>query len=287
MYTYTEQPAEGIQLQRLDIGYAPKHHAPSVVAHALTAQASRGQLTCLIGGNGTGKSTLLRTIAAFQPPLAGQVLVDGQRLDTLTAARRARRVAVVLTAAPHLPHTTVEELAALGRAPYTGFFGRLHSRDRQAVRRALAQVGIGALARRPLHSLSDGERQKALIARALAQQADVLLLDEPTAFLDYPAKASVMVLLRQLAVSAQRTVLLSTHDLDLALQLAHRLWLLTPGGLVQGTPRQLADSGALASFINSPWVQLDPRHLSIQVKAQANIQDGSTQDGNREKNAAT
>lgn len=261
-----KRPSQGIALNHLAIGYAARHGSARIVAQGLDAEALPGQLTCLVGGNGVGKSTLLRTVAALQKPLGGSVSIDGQRTDVLSDAQRAQQVAVVLSATPHLPHTTIGRLVAMGRAPYTGFWGRLSDTDQAACAEALQQVGIEHLRHRLLDEVSDGERQKATIARALAQLTPAIVLDEPTAFLDYPSKAAVMALLRRLATEGQRTVLLSTHDLGLALQLAHRLWVMTEEGLVQGPPTQLAADGTLKRFIDSDLLSLDAASLTIRMK---------------------
>ena len=231
---------QGIALNHLTIGYAARQGSAHIVAQGLVAEAHPGQLTCLVGGNGVGKSTLLRTVAALQKPLKGCVSIDGQRTDVLSAAQRAQQVAVVLSATPQLPHTTIGRLVAMGRAPYTGFWGRLSEADHAACTEAMRQVGIEHLRHR--------------------------LLDEPTAFLDYPSKAAVMALLRRLAVEGQRTVLLSTHDLGLALQLAHHLWVMTDGALMQGSPTQLAADGTLNRFIDSDLLSLDAASLTIRMK---------------------
>ncbi len=214
--------AEVVRIDRLAIGYRRK-----VVAEALSGSICRGQLTCLIGSNGLGKSTLLRTLAGFQPPLAGQVeWHDGgtwRSLQLMTKAQLSRLVSVVLTERPEVQHMTVAEVVGMGRMPYTGFFGTLTAADRQVVDEALALVGITSFAPRMIDTLSDGERQKVMIAKALAQQTPVILLDEPTAFLDYPSKVEMMKLLRRLAAETGKAILLSTHDLQLALQLADRL----------------------------------------------------------------
>jgi iron complex transport system ATP-binding protein len=209
-------------MHHLAIGYRGK-----VVGEELDGCIRSGELTCLIGSNGLGKSTLLRTLAAFQPPLAGQVeWHDGgtwRSLQAMSKAQLATLVSVVLTERPEVQHMTVAEVVGLGRMPYTGFFGTLTAADRQVVAEALALVGIAPYAPRMIDALSDGERQKVMIAKALAQQTPVVLLDEPTAFLDYPSKVEMMKLLRRLTAETGKAILLSTHDLPLALQLADRL----------------------------------------------------------------
>ena len=274
---HTTRP-KGIELRSLVVGYrSGKTTRP--LNHPATEEAPCGTLTCLIGSNGAGKSTLLRTIGGFQPPIGGEVRVAGQSVDGMAPRRRAELMAVVLTDRPNISCTTVSEMVALGRAPYTGFWGRLGDSDREAVERALRLVDIEALAGRAVASLSDGERQKVMIAKALAQQTPVILLDEPTAFLDYPSKVETMLLLRRLARDEHKAVLLSTHDLELALQTADRLWLMQKaadgtgsgscdtGTLTGGTPRELAASGAISRFVDRDHVAFDPGNMTVRLKA--------------------
>lgn len=213
-----------ITLKNLVVGYPDGRHTRQL-NHAANEEAHDGMLTCLIGANGAGKSTLLRTIAGFQSPLEGTVLLGGDDVRALSPRQRAERMAVVLTDRPDVMCTTVWEMVATGRAPFTGFWGRLSGKDRDIVARSLRLVGIEWMADRTVASLSDGERQKVMIAKALAQQTPVVLLDEPTVFLDYPSRVEVMQLLLRIAHEEHKTVLLSTHDLDLALHTADRLWL--------------------------------------------------------------
>lgn len=256
-----------IALSHLTIGYAgSRRHGASVVASGLCAEALPGRLTCLMGRNGSGKSTLLRTVARSLPPLAGTVEVEGRSVDSYTAAQYARTVSVVLTVRPQGSNITVEELVALGRTPYTGFWGALGAADRRAVAEAMQLTGTVPLARRAVATLSDGERQKVMVAKALAQQTPVMLLDEPTAFLDFPSKVELMLLLRRLARTQHKTVLLSTHDLEVALQTADDLWLLSSGKLTTGTPRQLAASGAVQRYIARPDVTLDADTMQWRIE---------------------
>lgn len=213
-----------ITLKNLVVGYPDGRHTRQL-NHAANEEAHDGMLTCLIGANGAGKSTLLRTIAGFQLPLEGTVLLGGDDVRTLSPRQRAERMAVVLTDRPDVMCTTVWEMVATGRAPFTGFWGRLSGKDRNIVTRSLRLVGIEWMADRTVASLSDGERQKVMIAKALAQQTPIILLDEPTAFLDYPSRVEAMQLLLNIAHEEHKTVLLSTHDLDLAIHTADRLWL--------------------------------------------------------------
>ena len=235
------------------------------VASDLNATALPGTLTCLIGHNGTGKSTLLRTIARLQSSIDGSVLIGDNDISTLKPTHLSRMLSIVLTSRPDVRNMTVEELVALGRAPYTGFWGRLSADDRRIVRHSIESVGITAMAERRVCTLSDGEMQKVMIAKSLAQQTPVILLDEPTAFLDFPGKIDLMLLLQRLAHEERKTILLSTHDLETALQTADRLWLLADGALHDGTPHELADRGFIDDYIDRKSVKFDKQTLSIQI----------------------
>lgn len=246
-----------IRTRALSTGYVLRH-GESVVSSRLDAALHAGELTCLLGPNGAGKSTLLRTLAGFQKPLHGAVEILGKPLADYTDRELARTVSVVLTDKPVLENMDVETLVSLGRAPYTGFWGRLSAADREAVDEALVLVGIEDMKSRMLHTLSDGERQKVMIAKAFAQATPVIFLDEPTAFLDFPSKVEIMQLLFSLSRKLQKTIFLSTHDLDLALQLADKVWLIDKRlGVVTGTPEDLSLSGSLADYFMRPGILFD------------------------------
>lgn len=230
-----------IVLRHLSIGYRHK-----VVAKDLSAVLRSGELTCLIGRNGLGKSTLLRTLSGFLRPLYGDVVLRGDTggelsLNRLGKERLARLVSVVLTERAGVRLLSVEELVALGRMPYTGFFNQMSDDDRKVVAESLRLTGMSGLARREVSELSDGERQKVMIARTLAQQTPVILLDEPTAFLDYESKVATMRLLRDLSRSMDKLIIVSTHDLDIALHTADRLLTLGDSGLEDLSRQQLQD----------------------------------------------
>ena len=256
-----------IELKALTTGYRSKR-GEHVVSKQITATLQAGELTCLLGPNGAGKSTLLRTLAAFQPPLSGEMLLDGQLLQEYTAQQLAMRIGVVLTERPSIKGMRVREMVAMGRSPYTGFWGGLKAEDEKAVDEAIAQVGIRNLERRQVDTLSDGERQKVMIAKALAQQTPIIFLDEPTAFLDFPSKVEMLLLLRRLAREMQKTVFLSTHDIELALQTADRLWLMgrDTEELIIGTPRELAATGALPHFFSGPGIVFDAEALRFKIR---------------------
>lgn len=267
---------ETITLQDLSIGYRIKNRDTRVVASAISACVKRGELTCLLGANGVGKSTLLRTLSAFQPKLGGSIFIkaeDGKavrEISEFTDKELSHVIGVVLTEKPDIRNMSVRELVALGRSPYTGFWGTLHDDDWDVVDEAIEAVRIGNLANRMIHTLSDGERQKVMIAKVLAQQTPVIYLDEPTAFLDFPSKVEMMLLLRRLARENDKTIFLSTHDFELALQVADTLWLMEKHGDEQpalhiGTPQQLASNGALARYVERPGITFDPKNLSVTV----------------------
>lgn len=207
-----------ITTNRLTVGY--RGHR---VVEDISLSLPCGRLVCLLGPNGAGKSTLLRTLCGFQPPIAGTVTISGSDITTMSAAEVARLVSVVLTDRPPTPSLTAAEMVSMGRAPYTGFWGRLSDDHHRLVSEAMQTVGIAPLATRRMGRLSDGERQKVMIAKALAQHTPVIVLDEPTAFLDYPSKVAVMKTLARLAHDEGKTILMSTHDLELAAQLGDEL----------------------------------------------------------------
>ena len=196
-------------------------------------------MTCILGPNGAGKSTLLRTLCGFQPALGGSASIEGTDISQLSPAQMARKVSVVLTYRPDTPSLTAEEMVAMGRAPYTGFWGTIHSADKKVVEQAMHTVGITSLASRRMGTLSDGELQKVMIAKALAQQTPVILLDEPTAFLDYASKVQVMKTLSSLAHQEGKTILMSTHDMELAARLADNLLEIKERHIVSVTAHQV------------------------------------------------
>lgn len=245
-----------IQLTDASIGFSTKRHAPRVLACGISARLQPGRLTCLVGRNGMGKSTLLRALAGFQPLLGGAVeVVDdavpdaaGTALSALPNAQKSRLVAVVLTDNRQAQGLTVEEMVGLGRSPYTNFWGTLTDSDQRIVDEAMALTGISHLRKHRMDTLSDGEQQKTMIAKALAQQTPIILLDEPTAFLDYPSKADTLCLLARLAHEEGKAVLFSSHDLELVFHHADMLWLLEGGRMTTGPAQEMRP--VVASALN-------------------------------------
>ena len=222
-----------ITLEQLSVGYKG---FPPVVSN-INVEIKSGELTCLIGSNGIGKSTLLKTLTGFLPKLSGRLLLDGRNINMLSQRERAKYISIVLTYKSDVQNLSVTEMVGMGRMPYTGFWGKLNTSDQTIVAEAIEMVGIEHLKNRMIQTLSDGERQKVMIAKALAQQTPVILLDEPTSFLDFPSKVEMLQLLHRLAKETNKVVFLSTHDLELALRIADRLVELNKNGL-QVVPAQ-------------------------------------------------
>ena len=258
--TNMEQPT--IQIESLSTGYRNKNNV-TIVAHDINATINGGELTCLLGPNGAGKSTLLRTLSAFLPPVKGDITIMGRNLRDYSDRELAKTIGVVLTEKTDLRNMTVEDLIGLGRSPYTGFWGTLHKQDLEIVDKAIGMVGIEPLRGRMIQTLSDGERQKVMIAKALAQETPVIFLDEPTAFLDFPSKVEIMQLLHNLSRTTGKTIFLSTHDLELALQISDTIWLMDrQKGVVIGTPEKLATDGSLNSFFTQRGIEFDIHNVN-------------------------
>ena len=216
-----------ISLSQLSVGYTLSHP----VISDINLELRSGQLACLIGENGIGKSTLLKTLTGFLPKLKGSLLLGNRDIESFSQRELARQVSIVLTQKPDVQNLTIEEIIGLGRSPYTGFFGRLRAEDRKVVDDAIATMGIEKLRGRMIQTLSDGERQKVMIATALAQETPIILLDEPTAFLDFPSKAETFQSLQRMAHERDKLILLSTHDLELAVRFADSLLEVKKGAL--------------------------------------------------------
>lgn len=249
-------------LHNLTTGY--RRHA---ITTGINTTLRSGEMTCLIGPNGAGKSTLLKTLCNFIPPLSGDILLEGKSIKSLNARFLARSIGVVLTDRLSVMNMSVEELVTLGRNPYSGFFGGIGAEDRLIVNQALNLAGIDNLRCRNFGTLSDGERQKAMIAKALAQQTPIIILDEPTSFLDFPSKVETMRLLRHIAHSENKEVLISTHDLELALQIADRLWLLDKQhGMAIGRPDELAKEGIIAQYFQSDGLTFNAATRRFEIR---------------------
>ena len=242
----------------LAVGYKAGRSRRSIVLQDVDLELHRGEFVCMLGPNGAGKSTLLRTFGKMQPLLAGSVEIGGRNIDRLSGHVLAKLLSVVLTQRLTVGHLTAYELISLGRYPYTGWAARLTPQDHRIVRWAISATRSHDLAGRDISELSDGERQRVMIARALAQQPAVMLLDEPTAFLDLPTRVEITGLLKRLTRETGLAVLMSTHDLDLALRSADTLWLITPDQRVErGAPEDLILKGVLQSTFSSSELYFD------------------------------
>ncbi len=247
-----------LEARDLSIGWGRGSHRHTL-ASGIGLSATQGRLIALVGPNGSGKSTLLRTLAGFQAPLSGALLLGGEPLGSLDAETRARRVACVFNERLETGYFSVADIVAFGRYPYTDARNRLSEEDTRHVLDALAAVGMEGFAHQAYSELSDGEKQKVNVARAIAQNAPVLVLDEPTAFLDAPSRIEIFHLAGTLAHDSGKCVILSTHELDLALHSADEMWIFDREHRFSGgTPQVVAHSGAIGRAFASPNLRFDP-----------------------------
>lgn len=247
--------------KQLSIGYGKK-----VLHQNMMLQLNAGQMVVLIGPNGGGKSTLIRTLAGLQKPLHGNIIIDNTSIQKLSSSQRAKQIAVVLTDSISTQSLTVTQLVEMGRFPHTNWAGKLKLKDKQLVAKSIEQVNLTHKANRFYTELSDGEKQRVMIAKALAQDTPIIFLDEPTAHLDLPNTIDIMLLLKQLAHQTGKAILLSTHQLELALQIADKLWLLTAQGIKKGIPEDVVLSNYLPNIFTSPHFYFDDTSGHFQVK---------------------
>ncbi len=231
---------------------------PTVVASDINVALNRGEIVCLLGPNGSGKSTLIRTLTGLHAPLDGDIELEGESLGRFSNKEIAKKISTVLTDRLTIGNLSVYELVSFGRSPYTGWFGSLTEQDQEIVDWAISSTGIERFVDRDVLRLSDGERQKVMIARALAQNTSAILLDEPTAHLDLPNRVEIIRLLRELAHDTQKGILLSTHELDLALKAADTLWLINrEGNVITGTPEDLVLDGTFEAVFERDSFDFD------------------------------
>ena len=250
-----------LTLHRISLAYGSR-----TLLQEVSAEFADRTLTALIGRNGTGKSTLLRAVAGLGPLAGGRIDLCGEPLDTLTPQRRAATISFVTTDKVRIGNLTCEAVVALGRAPYTDWIGRLHEEDRRIVARSLELVGMGGFARKTMDRMSDGECQRVMIARALAQDTPVILLDEPTAFLDLPNRYELATLLGRLAHDEGKCILFSTHELDIALSLCDSIALIDPPVLRYLPTPDMACSGYIERLFSNSFVTFDTESGTIKVR---------------------
>lgn len=251
-----------LQISDLEIGFKKGGKSVHSLLSGLNADASGGELIALIGQNGIGKSTLLKTIVRLLDPLAGNIQIKEKEIRDYGDASFAELVAYVSTEVISVGNLTVHDLIGLGRFPYTNWYGRLNPEDEDAIWQAMDMVSLSPLADKNISEISDGERQRAMIARTIAQDTDILVLDEPTAFLDLPNRYEVLQLLRRLSGEKGKLVIFSTHDLEMVISTADKIWMMTGDELIQGAPEDLVLKGAF-------------NHLFPDSKARFNKETGS------------
>ena len=241
-----------IKIKSLSIGYTEAGKTQKRIFSDLNLACRKGEIVGLIGRNGSGKSTLLKTLAGLLKPLYGNIFINDLDINRFSRRELARQISFVSTEVPVIPNLSVSELVGLGRYPYTDWTGRLTKEDMQRVHTSIEQVDVEYISGKPISEISDGERQRAMIARALAQDTDIMILDEPTAFLDLPNRYEILRLLNHLATEREKTILFSTHDLSIAFHETDKIWLLLNDSILTGAPEDLIiNKGFFKLFENS------------------------------------
>ncbi|MEM9233055.1 MAG: ABC transporter ATP-binding protein [Pseudomonadota bacterium] len=254
-----------LELKELASGY---RRSRGVVVDPVSLTLEPGAFVCVIGRNGAGKSTLMRTICGLQPALSGSSRLEGRSVATMGARGRAQAISVVTTDRVSSPGLLARDVVELGRQPYTDWRGRLTPDDFDIVHQAMQQAGAVEFGPKPFDSLSDGERQRVMIARALAQSSRIMVLDEITAFLDLPGRVEIMALLRRHAEESGKIVLLSSHDLELSLELADHLWIVHDGKLSHGDAETLIGKGVIGEAFNTDDVVFDTQKRKFVIRSE-------------------
>ncbi|WP_373397120.1 ABC transporter ATP-binding protein [Algoriphagus halophilus] len=250
----------------LSLGYQ-RGELRKEILKGLNFELYSGQLTCLLGPNGVGKSTLVKAILREVLPWKGSIQLFGENVQEYSSSNLAKTLSVVLTEPVSPGNMTVGQLVALGRIPHTGWTGKLSKKDQEAVKKALADTKISYLEQERLSEISDGQRQKAMIARALAQNGQIMILDEPTAHLDLINRYEIMHLLREICQKQEKAILVVTHDLEIAMETADQFWLLTCGlPLISGIPEELVLSGEINQLLPGDKFHFDPEKGRIEKK---------------------
>jgi iron complex transport system ATP-binding protein len=250
-----------IRFENLTLGYGSR-----TLIDSLTGEIRRGHLTALVGRNGTGKSTLLRAIAQLGDIASGEIFIDGKELSRISSSEMASKVALVTTDKVRIANLRCRDVVALGRAPYTNWIGRMQEQDNEIVEQSLAAVGMSDYADKTMDRMSDGECQRIMIARALAQQTPIILLDEPTAFLDMPNRYELCTLLRKLAHEENKCILFSTHELDIALELCDSVALISPPQLHILPTEEMVRSGHIERLFTTGIVSFNPETRTVNIK---------------------
>jgi iron complex transport system ATP-binding protein len=245
-----------LELIDLSIGYTTKKKK-TVIADNINTSITSGNLVCVLGKNGIGKSTLLRTVASVQSKISGQIVLNDCELESFSSVELAKIIGLVLTEKIPTGNLTVYELIALGRQPYTNWLGTLSNEDRREIKIAIEKTDLKKITNARCDELSDGQLQRVMICRALAQNTPIIILDEPTAHLDIQNKILTFKLLQKLAHDLNKTIIISTHEVQLAIQLADQLWLMTKEGLIDGDPKSLIENNRINELFDSNVVRFD------------------------------
>lgn len=253
-----------LRIEGLEVGYAGKKSRISI-AKDIHFRLSAGEIAAIVGANGIGKSTLLRTLGKVQPKLSGSILVNDQSIEEFGSLEWAREISLVLTESTGSKNLTVQQLVSLGRHPYTNWIGSLSSHDIDKIREALKLVGLEELSYKKCHELSDGQLQKVMIARALAQDTRIMLLDEPTTHLDLYHKVQILKILQQIAHQTGKTILFTTHEIDLAIQLCDKILIMAENGCAFGKPEELIRTSHFSKLFPSDTIEFDPESASFKV----------------------
>jgi iron complex transport system ATP-binding protein len=248
----------------LEIGYLSGKHRRSLLP-PIQGNGFKGELIAVIGKNGIGKSTLLRTIAGLQPALAGKMTIDNRNIHEYSRIQLSARVGYISTETVRVSNMSVYDLISLGRFPHTNWFGKINDTDQEAIADAIAKTGLSVFSNRHITELSDGERQRAMIAMVLAQDAKIMVMDEPTAFLDISSKYEIMHLLHQLTRGRNKTIVFSTHDFNTAVNQSDKIWLIREEGLLEGAPEDLILKGAFQSLFDETKVRYNQHDGSFTV----------------------
>ncbi|MBS0011090.1 MAG: ABC transporter ATP-binding protein [Bacteroidales bacterium] len=233
-----------LKIESLTIGYNAGSRNEKILLSSLKLSVRKGEMLALLGPNGIGKSTLLYTLAGLHPAVRGEIFLSGKKINLYSSPELARKISFVFTGGYNVYNMSVFETVSLGRFPHTNWLGQLTANDRAVVEQAIDSVGLSAYSGNNIGELSDGERQRAMIARALAQDTELIILDEPTAFLDLPNRYELISLLRKLSADNNKSVVFSSHDIHIAIREADKVWLASPDGITEGAPEDLALKGS-------------------------------------------
>lgn len=258
---------EILSFDSLEIGYASGRHKKTLLP-PLKASANKGEMIALIGRNGIGKSTLLRTLSGLQPVLGGEIYYDGRNKKEYSRMELARRVGYISTEIVKVSNMSVYDLVSLGRFPYTNWIGNIDSENQKIVMEAVESTGMSHLRDRFIAELSDGERQRAMIARILAQDTGIMIMDEPTAFLDIGSKYEILHLMHELSRKRGKTIIFSTHDLHLALNQSDKIWLILDNSLKEGAPEDLLIEGSFNHLFDSSPVQFNAENGTYNFRSE-------------------